>query len=407
MTQRTTHTFLAFMLAAATSARGQASTPKIPEPRPVAPALATSREVFGSIAAVRQLPGGRVLVNDQANRRIVLLDSALALLDVVIDTTGTRTPYGARGGGLMPYHGDSTLFVDPSSLSMLVLDPTPRVVRVLAIPSPKDAIFLTGGTRGFAGLDARGRLVHRTDSYSCGSGPGRPEIPPPPPDSAALLRFDFSSRIFDTAGFFHIPKTGIHVEKDAEGGTRMSSLINPLPMVDEWAVMSDGTVAFVRGQDYHIDFVGPDGAPTSGEKIPFNWIRFTDEEKTALIDSTRAARDNARQVGGASTSIGEGAAAPSRIPVYFVPLNYMPEYRPVFTAGGVRADEDAHIWVRTLPVRPDGAIYDVIDRRGQRVDRVRVPPGTTVAGFGRGGVVYLGMRDAAGIHLVRTRVTTQ
>jgi hypothetical protein len=43
----------------------------------------------------------------------------------------------------------------------------------------------------------------------------------------------------------------------------------------------------------------------------------------------------------------------------------------------------------------------VIDKSGKLVDRVQVPAGTTIAGFGAGGVVYLGMRDAAGLHIQR------
>jgi hypothetical protein len=50
-----------------------------------------------------------------------------------------------------------------------------------------------------------------------------------------------------------------------------------------------------------------------------------------------------------------------------------------------------------------GPEYDVIDRTGKLVDRVMVPAGTTIAGFGPAGVVYLGVRDAAGVHVVRAR----
>jgi hypothetical protein len=66
---------------------------------------------------------------------------------------------------------------------------------------------------------------------------------------------------------------------------------------------------------------------------------------------------------------------------------------------------NGRIWVRTIPTKPTtgGAIYDVIDGSGKLVDRVQVPTGTTIIGFGTGGVVYLGGRDATGIKLQRTR----
>ena len=45
----------------------------------------------------------------------------------------------------------------------------------------------------------------------------------------------------------------------------------------------------------------------------------------------------------------------------------------------------------------------MIDRSGKLVDRVTLPAGTVIAGFGQGGIVYLGVRDAAGTHVVRAR----
>ena len=70
----------------------------------------------------------------------------------------------------------------------------------------------------------------------------------------------------------------------------------------------------------------------------------------------------------------------------------------------MRADAEGKLWVRIISPKPAaGPEYDVIDRTGKLVDRVMVPAGTTIAGFGPGGVVYLGARDAAGVHLVRAR----
>ena len=55
--------------------------------RALAAPTATSTETIGSLAAVRQLPNGSVLVNDQARRRVLLLDSTLHLVSVVADST--------------------------------------------------------------------------------------------------------------------------------------------------------------------------------------------------------------------------------------------------------------------------------------------------------------------------------
>jgi hypothetical protein len=411
-------------------------------------ALATSTDTIGSVAAVRQLPNGNVLVNDQARRRVLMLDKDMKLVSVVADSTSsTANAYGARPGGLLAYRGDSTLFVDPASLSMLVIDPSGKIIRTMAAPRPNDVGFLTGGAMGNPGFDGQGRLVYRTVDFGFGRNgprpePGKPFVPPTPPDSSALVRFDLATRKLDTVGFYKIPRANIQMTQDDKGGMRVSVIMNPLPVVDEWAVMSDGTVAFVRGHDYHVDFVDATGSRTSAEKIPYEWQRMTDDDKQRFLDSSKVAIEKLRATqqaaaGGtpaAARADGLGAAmgaaasggmvvtmqrsgdGPPRVdiggpggpgggpqPINMVPASELPDYKPVFGPGAVKPDMDGHLWVRTIPTKPTtgGAIYDVIDRSGKLVDRVQVPTGTTIAGFGAGGVVYLGLRDATGLHVQR------
>jgi hypothetical protein len=45
-----------------------------------------------------------------------------------------------------------------------------------------------------------------------------------------------------------------------------------------------------------------------------------------------------------------------------------------------------------------------VSRKGELVDRIQIPQGYTIVGFGKGKVVYLSMRDAKGIHLARVRL---
>jgi hypothetical protein len=423
-----------------------AQTPARPPVRQLPTPSSTSIDVLGSLAAVRHLPNGNVLVNDQAGRRLLLLDSTLKRVAIVADSSSGANGYGARPGGLIAYRGDSTLFVDPAALSMLVIDPAGRITRVMAAPRPDDVNFLIGGAFGNPGFDAQGRLVYRPFRLNfTPPAPGQPFVPPPPPESAAVIRYDLAARKLDTAGFFKLPKVTLTTSTDANGGVRRQVQMNPLPIVDDWAVLSDGSIAFVRGQDYHVDFIGPDGTRTAGTKIPYDWQRMTDEDKVAFIDSTRTAilrqraaggppggagglggngvlsagpqgmtitfggppggggGDGARQVVVAGALSGAGGTLP---PPVFVSPSELPDYKPVFGPGGVRADADARLWVRTIPTKPTpgGAIYEVIDRTGKVVDRVQVPAGTTIIGFGAGGVVYLGMRDASGIHLQRSRL---
>ena len=66
---------------------------------------------------------------------------------------------------------------------------------------------------------------------------GLPFTMPDPPDTAALVRIDPSSRKLDTAAFFKIPKMKMNMNQTEKGMT-MTSEINPMPLVDDWAVLS-------------------------------------------------------------------------------------------------------------------------------------------------------------------------
>lgn len=424
-----------------------------PPARPLPAPTATSTDSLGSIAAVRQLANGNVLVNDQVRRRVVLMDSTLKVIGVVADSTSsTANAYGVRPGGLLAYHGDSTLFIDPASLSMLVIDGAGKVVRVMAAPRPTDVQFLVGGPFGNPGFDSQGRLIYRSFprpnfTRNADGTPGTPEFP----DSAALVRFDLGTRKLDTVTFFRIPKQNMTVTRGENGGMRIMSTINPLPVTDDWAVLSDGTIALVRGREYRVEFLGADGSRTVADKIPFDWQRLSDEDKVAFIDSTRAAMERRRtefaaaggRAGAGGNAVfsdgggaagggvqvmtmrigGDGAAPPRRggerrqnggnrdsaeiqLPALnFVSPSELPDYKPVFGVGAVRSDMDNRLWIRTIPTKSTTTVtYDVIDRSGKLVDRVQVPANATIAGFGKGGVVYVGVRDGREIRLQRVRV---
>jgi hypothetical protein len=79
----------------------------------------------------------------------------------------------------------------------------------------------------------------------------------------------------------------------------------------------------------------------------------------------------------------------------FVAPSELPDYKPVFLNGFVRADLDGNVWIRTIPTKPmaGGPVYDVVNRKGELVERVQVPVNRSITAFGPGGVVYLTSRD--------------
>jgi hypothetical protein len=423
------HYILVVLLAGVAGAQQQPPIRQLPA------IAAKSSETWTNILGVRALPGGRVLVNDVFGRKVVLLDSNLAPITVVADTTpATATAYSGRIASIIPYRGDSTLFIDPQSMSMVVIDPNGKLTRVMAVPRSDDAMMLGGPLGSSSGFDAQGRLVYRAPPRflrTLPQGNGGPPPLPTPPESLSIIRVDLASRKVDTIGAIKIPKVNLHVTQDDKGNMRMTSEVNPLPLVDEWAVLSDGTIAFVRGQDYHVDFVNTDGSKTSAPKIPFEWQRLTDEDKVAFIDSVKAARARLAatapngnpaatpagapaggqrvvvQMGPDGGAAGRAPAAGAGQPeVSFVAPSELPDYKPPFFAGAVRADVDGNLWVRTIPTRQitGGPVYDVINHEGKLVDRVQIPVGRVIAGFGPKGAVYLTSRDGQTMTLERARV---
>jgi hypothetical protein len=406
-----------------------------PAIRQLGPVVAASNETFGEMVWVRHIKSG-VLVNDVRNRRLLMLDSTLSNPVVIADSTpATANAYSGRSAGLIAFRGDSTLFVDPQSMSMQVIDPGGKIVRTMAVPRSQDAMVLGNTMFGTPAFDASGRLVYRTFPRPQvrgreGAGGNVPFAPPEIPESVAVTRVDLTSRQVDTVAFVKIPKVKLDVQRDDNGRMRINAQMNPLPVVDEWAVLSDGSIAIVRGHDYHIDWIRPDGSRSSSPKMPFNWQRMTDEDKVAFLDSLKVARE--RMAANAPTPVTPGAAgggAPGGgggggggqmivigggpggggppggaggmmgggREMSFVSASDLPDYKPPFFSGAVRADADGYLWIRTIPTKgvAGGPVYDVINAKGELVERVQLPKDRTIVGFGAGGVVYLLVRDTS------------
>jgi len=423
--------------AAASSAAGaQSKGITLPPIRQLGAVTATATEQLGIVNNIRALSDGRVYVNDPMGRRVILFDAGLQTFTIVADSLGANGNTYGRVAGLIPSRADSTLLVDPQSLSMLVLDPAGKVARVMSVPNAQDAMSFAGALGGSV-MDSQGRLVYRAaprfEFRGMGPAAGGPPRIPDMPDSAAIFRIDLATRKLDTVAYIKTQKIKMNTTQDDNGGVRMVSEINPLPVIDEWALVSDGSVAIVRGRDYHIDWVNADGSRTSTPKIPFEWQRLSDEDKVAFIDSVKAARErmgaNAPQIattgggnqtrngpppgmdGGPQVMIfrgppggdgarpnagGAGTGTMNVTPqMNFVAPSELPDYKPVFLNGFVRADLDGNVWIRTIPTKATagGPVYDVVNRTGQLVERVQVPVNRAITAFAPGGVVYLTSRD--------------
>jgi hypothetical protein len=488
--------------------------------RQLGPVEAKTAQSLGNINTLRALPDGRVFVNDGTRRQVLLLSPSLEIERVVADTLEASIPYGQRSMGLMPYVADSTLLLDPATLSMLVLNTKGELVRVMAAPRSNDLNFLANANLGTHAFDTEGRLIYRLTQpgglgggmgggFGGGGGPmmmmggfggggrggpggapggggqggggqaggrgGQPAATPAAqagaaaraqaeaaredrfptggntaqimvggerrtrsfndrnlPDSTPILRADFDTRKIDTVAFMRATNPQVEMKQSAEGGMQVSVKMNPLPQNDDWALMKDGSVAVVRVLDYRIDWYKPDGTLERSAPLPFDWKRITDDEKDRMVDSlkteAKVATERIEQM-----MAGGGGGRGFRPSFEPVDAQFLPDYYPPIRAGSTVADYDGNLWVlpatsslagqlaSMIPAGARGQIppgmlpagmtaaptaglaYDVINRQGELVERVQLPVGRSIAGFGPDGVVYLTARQGREVFLEKTR----
>lgn len=328
----------------------------IPVRSVAAPVLSTER--FGTQPVVRHLPDGRVLVNDTRGKRLIVFDSTLSRFTISADsnaTNGTSYPAASLRTPLIPYLGDSTLFIDFTARTFLVINPDGQVGRAMSHAKATDFTATSVPYAGTPSTDNQGRLIYRATLGRPEPRPGEPPITATR-DTINIVRADFNLRTVDTIASFGAPQFLRPVITDHPNGKPTSTLkVNPIPGVpDEWAVMSDGTLAIVREHDYHVDWVTPDGSKYSTPKMPYDWKRLTDDDKVARIDSMKKVIDSVNATGRPyfMTVRGTRQRSDTIIPVVsFAPLNEIPDYVAPIRQGSVKADMDGNLWGRTRALR--------------------------------------------------------
>lgn len=377
--------------------------------RPIGPALATAAEHFDvdnsplqNTPNVRVLHDGRVLVNDHTTHRILLFDSTLAHATVVADTSAaTERAYGSGLVSLIPFSEDSSLIADELTGALLVLDPVGKIARVMRIPGSRGGFtgpLLPGNpnskpTEVPLGFDQAGHIVFLTplrpflalldqdfvgDTLMFG------------PDSIPLLRRDLRTQRIDTVAMLEAPRMRQAVtRRDGRGSGR--SAFNPLPAGDDWTLLNDGTIAIVRARDYHIDWIQPSGRVSPSARVPARWIRLTDSMKVATIDSLR------RQ------GFGHGDEPSGSLQRPLVAPSDLPDFRPVFLSGFAIGDAQGNVWVRERPEPlSSDPVYDVVDRGGKLIDRIRLPDNVKLVGFGPN-TAYVMRRSGNTMELAKLR----
>lgn len=370
--------------------------------------VAISTDSLGPRVSVRALSDGRVLVNDIQRYRVLMYDKALKHFTPALDSSGTS---GALGGGisipsahLIAMPGDSTMFLDIATRTLLTLDPTGKVAHVTALPRPQDIMTLSiGYIYGTPTLDAKGRLVYQGTPPNQNkalfelmqkmqtekSATGANAI-----DSAPIVRADFDTRKVDTIGTVKIVQqySSVTLSRDDRGNMTQKLTVNPTQTADEWGLLPDGTIAILRAHDYHMEYVSPDGTHRTSAKMQFDWKQLTDDGKQHVIDSIKPLLEKQME-----------SMKPQQIPtpdgmrrltteIELVPAKELPDYEPVIQPGAMKIDLEGNVWIvpRTAVLSAKGGLrYDVVNKKGEIFERVIVPKGRAIAAFEPGGWAIL------------------
>lgn len=365
----------------------------------------TDSGVFANIFAIHVLSDGTVLAADAVKRQLLVIDSSLKKFRITADTAGKApTRYGNSQGGLVSFVGDSAAFLEQESGALITVDREGKLGHIMSLPRTADMRYLAGPLYGRAGFDVRGRLFYRTQPASpiaIRDGMGDTTIVQP--DSAPVLRADLDRRTIDTIAKIKIASVRQNLSR-RNNSFFMTQVVNPVPTLDEWAYDRDGTVAIIRGGDYHIDWILPDGTLKPTPKMPMAWRAISDVERVRIVDSTKRQMDSVRQAL-IDRMIADAAKNPSAPqpkvenmspPAEVVKPEELPNYYPAIRpTSRPRFDLDGNLWVvpgmTNTPTADGGLLYDVINREGVIIKRVHLPPGRLLSAFGPNNVIYMVM----------------
>ena len=336
-----------------------------------APSAALDAE-FVRIAGMRELADGRVLMADEAEKRLLVGDWK----------SRSVRPIGREGQGPGEYERPRNLFALAADSSLLVDALAGRWLLlagdsiVETVPSSAPAIL--AGARNPLGADALGFVVATRPMGLPARGRG--PLMPPRRDSLHLVRIDLRTGEADTLATVAARPGRINVSGPVDAPTRVEIVTNPLSVGDQVAVFPDGWTAVARVAPYAVDWISPAGRVVRGSPLPFERHAVTEREKRAVLQRQADER-------------GVEPREPSTVQDW-------PETLPPFLVGGTLPAADGSVWIRrTLRAEDIRAHYDIVTRAGALVARLELRPGEHVIATTRAWV-YVVATDADGIQRV-------
>lgn len=347
------------------------------------------REAFTAISGLRELKDGRVLVADAREKTLQVIDLA----------RGTAMAVGRTGAGpgewgtpttLHALPGDSTLMLDYANQRIFLVAPDGKPAPSQRFPD--GAMF----SADLIGIDGSGRMLMKQSRRP--SGPTDPSV-----GVADVIVVNRSTGRADTLASLSEPKGEHMAARVLPGGMMQWSTNLPLAARDLAAIASDGRVAIVRAAPYRVEWIAPNGARVMGPVAQPPSIPVTRAEKEAFARSQL--RPGGIIVAGPSGTPPSAKGSPSprpRVPAMsksdlekmMSPDQRWPDVKPPFLENAVQVAPDGKVWVLRARAHDDPVpTFDIFDAGGRVVERVALPAGTRLAGFGKG-ALYLARTDS-------------
>ena len=369
-------------------------------------AMFVSAPAFAQAVAVRDLPKPSREIEDPFSLvttaieikpgQVLALDGIELELAMVDFAQGSKTAIGRQGSGPGEYRvptglfrlaGDTIWILDAAQQRLVAFNPD--LTAGTSIPMIMfDQSTMTATSAPFF-TDRKGQVYASAMAIQVGrGGAGGTDAQISLPDSVGVVKIDPRGKV-PRAELARV-RFPISGKPDIKmNGTAMKyTMAYPgLVASDPWTVCPDGRIAIVRGANYSVEFIAPDGKKSAPTRIAYSPIRVTAADQKAEMDEARRVMQE------------QGKAAQKMMPAGMTmdfellpPASWPANYPPVAPLGAL-AGADGRLWVkRSTPIRIGREQWDVIDQGGKLVASWRLPAKTTLVAVGQG-VVYTTRTD--------------
>lgn len=188
-------------------------------------------------------------------------------------------------------------------------------------------------------------------------------------DSLSVIRINPGDTVADTVARLKLPVWG-----RGQFGAQQKIVSTIFSGRDLFGVLPDGSIWVARASNNAVDWRSPDGTWTRGPSRSFATIPVPQDEKDDFLVKLR----------GQMAQMG----APAGIELTYPFANE----KPPFQAGQTNPAGEA--WLQRSRAWGDSVpVWDVIGRDGKGIRALQLPRNASLAGFGKGGKIYVVLRE--------------